>query len=62
MRSIDLFSNRQKRQNMGTRTFLKICCAAWTCLAVVPPAVAADEVYPAKPVRIIVPYGTGFAG
>ena len=42
---------------MSLKPILKLCCIAVACHAAAPAALA--DTYPSKPVRIIVPYGTG---
>ena len=42
---------------MSLKLNLKLCCIAVSCHATLPAALA--DTYPSKPVRIIVPYGTG---
>ena len=42
---------------MSLKLILKVCCIAMACHATLPAAMA--DTYPSKPVRIIVPYGTG---
>ena len=42
---------------MRLKSILKAGCIAIACYASLPPAMA--DTYPSKPVRIIVPYGTG---
>ena len=42
---------------MSLKSILNVGCMALAGLAIAPSAVA--DIYPGKPVRIIVPYGTG---
>ena len=42
---------------MSLKSILNLCCIAVVCHAAAPAAMA--DTYPSKPVRIIVPYGTG---
>jgi tripartite-type tricarboxylate transporter receptor subunit TctC len=46
-----------KLNSMNLQSLLKICCVALACQAFAPAALA--QTWPAKSVRIIVPYGTG---